>query len=51
MLPECSASAASTIAQAILDDVRALRIPFPDARTLVAYCARLDEAGRAASAG
>lgn len=28
-----------------------LRIPFPDAPALVAYCARLDEAGRAASAG
>ena len=30
VLPECSASAASTIAQAILDDVRALRIPYPE---------------------
>ena len=30
VLPECSASAATTIAQSILDDVRARRIPHPD---------------------
>ncbi|MCW5580518.1 MAG: diguanylate cyclase [Luteimonas sp.] len=30
VLPECSANAATTIAQAILDDVRALRIPHPE---------------------
>ena len=30
VLPECSANAATTIAQAILEDVRALRIPHPE---------------------
>jgi len=30
VLPECPASAATAIAQSVLDDVRALRIPHPD---------------------